>query len=201
MTGYDVCVMYTALKLHFTPGTYEYFKYNGKIKNITPQNFELRKDRWFFHKLSKTYPDKDELLLFMAANFFVRPVVWVRDLLTEESRDVYLEHKRIQESLEYLVLQDVESLCAKFPDFKALLKVNDGENPPLVDLALQGEIMRETFIVLNAMIGFLPIWGKKVTDTIIFPTFKHRCERYAPFLKIDAKKFRRLLLSRLTNDK
>jgi hypothetical protein len=196
-SGYDVCVMYTALKLHFTPGTYDYFKYHGKIKSITPQNFDNRKDKWFFHKISKLYSDTDELVFFMAANFLGRPVVWVRDLLTEESREIYLDRKRIQESLEYLVVQDIEKL-GDAVQFKSLLQVSDGQIPPLMNLALQGEIMLETLIVLNAMIGFFPIWEKKIADTIIFPTFKHRCERYAPFLKIDAKKFRRLLLSRLT---
>jgi len=43
MTAFESYRVYSALKLHFTTDSYDYFKYNGKTK-VTPENFEKRKD-------------------------------------------------------------------------------------------------------------------------------------------------------------
>lgn len=198
MTGYDGYLLYLGLKLHFSPGKYDFFKYCGRVKT-NPQQFDLRKDRYFFHKLVRKYPDKDTLTFFLASNFFSRKVVWVRDLLTEEAHEVYLERLRLKESLGYTVSQDCKKLDINFSRMMKLLTVTNGEYPLLLQAAAQGDIHDETFIVLNAVIGFLPVWEKKLTDTILFPDFKHKCIRYQPFLGIDVKKFEKMLKERLTN--
>lgn len=191
MTAHEVCVLYTAIKLHFEPGPYNFFKFHGKVKNITPQNFDLRPDRWYFHKLSKTYPDKDALTFFFASNFFVRGRVWVRDLLGTESDHIYQEKLRIKESLHYLVTADIDTLI--LGDFPQTVKVVEGQIPSLLNMAQHGEILEETVVVLNAVMGLFPIWEKKISDTILFPAIKTRCVAYEPFLLIDKKKFRAFL--------
>ena len=50
--GFDVYKVYLGVKLHFTTDTYDYVKYGGKT-NATLDTFTKRKDRYFFHKLSK----------------------------------------------------------------------------------------------------------------------------------------------------
>lgn len=198
MTGYEACKMHMALKLHFDPSSqYDFFKYEGRIKWLTLEKFDLRTDRWFFHKLSKLYPDNTTCLFFLASNFFEQhKVAWVRDLLGEEAKDIYLEKLRVKESLEYLVWGDVDPLL---PNIKSYLTVSDGQNPSLLDMVYHGVIQKETIVVLNAAMGFLPIWEKKIADTILFPPFKHRCLAYQPFLNINVKKFRETLKMRLTN--
>lgn len=203
MSGFELCVLYTALKLHFAPGPYDYFHYCGKV-NLTPETYEHRKDRWFFHKLASKLKDKETATFFMAANFFSRKSLWVRDLLEEESQEIYRERLRVRDSLFYIVNEDLEMTLAD-PDgtltvetVQHALKVVDGENPELLTAALQGNIHTETLIVLNAAINFFPVWEKKITDTILFPAFKNKCLAYQPFLGIDVKKFRETLKTRLT---
>lgn len=196
MTGYEACKMYMALKLHFDASSkYDFFKYEGRIKWLTPEKFDLRPDRWFFHKLSKLYFDNTTCLFFLAANFFDGQTTWVRDLLGEEAKTIYLEKLRIKESLEYLVMQDVDAML---PDIKSYLMVQDGENPILLNMAYRGEVEKETVVALNAAMEFLPVWEKKITDTILFPPFKHHCLAYQPFLNINVKKFRETLKMKLT---
>lgn len=199
--------MYMSLKLHFDPASqYDFFKYEGRIKWLTPEKFDLRSDRWFFHKLSKLYSDNTTCLFFLASNFFEQQkVVWVRDLLDEEAKAIYLEKLRIKESLMYLVNEDIDMTLTN-PDGKLTvraiqdaLKITDGEYPPLLTAAIQGSIHKETLIALNAAMQFLPVWEKKITDTILFPPFKHRSLAYEPFLCIDKKKFRETLKMKLTN--
>lgn len=199
MDGYDACMMYLAMKLHFTPGTYDYQRYYGKTP-LKVETYETRRDKWFFHKLSKKYPQKDTLEFFLAVNFFHRPVVWVRDLLMEESHEVYLQYLKVKESLEYVIDQDLNVILAECPDFKECLrKPKDGPYPPLLDMAFQDRIHRETLIVLDQAIRLFPVWNTKITDTIIYPVFAHKCIRYASFLELpDMKIFRAWLKKRLT---
>lgn len=204
MTGYETCKMYMALKLHFDPASqYDFFKYEGRIKWLTPEKFDLRGDRWFFHKLSKLYADNTTCLFFLASNFFhQQKVAWVRDLLGEEAKAIYLEKLRVKESLEYIVMGDLGRLLPHDhtnpqDTFKHLVKVIDGEPPALLTLAVQGDIAVETLIVLNTAMDFFSVWEKKMCDTILFPAYKHRCLAYEPFLCIDKKNFRETLKARL----
>ena len=210
MTGFDVAQVYMALKAHYSSGSYDFFKYNGRVKWLNPDRFEHHKDKWQFHKLSKLYPDREACTFFIASNFFESGDVWIRTLFTEDAKNIYLEKLRIKESLEYLVMQDVEKIrtgmlltseqkLSRIPEFKDYLTVKDGQNPALLNLAYHNELPKETIVALNAAIGFLPVWEKKIADSIIFPSFKHRCLAYEPFLKINVKSLREKLRMELTN--
>lgn len=198
MDGFVAYQIHNALKLHFTSESYDFFKYGGKLKNSTVQTFEGRNDKFFFHKLARKHPDEQDLKFFLAANFFNRKVSWVRELMTEESDSVYMESKRIKESLDYTMKQDLEWMLNMRPDFKSFLRVTDGEYPPLLMDMNQKYVHTETVIGLNAVIGFFPVWSSKISDTILFPTLKLKMERYAPFLEINVKNVLDLLKSRLT---
>ena len=66
MNEFECYNLYTALKLHFTTD-YDYFKYGGKC-NVTPASFNKRRERFFFKKLAREYPDP-ELRDFLVSNF------------------------------------------------------------------------------------------------------------------------------------
>jgi hypothetical protein len=202
MDGFEAYQIYNAIKLHFTTTSYDFFKYNGKT-NVSYTQFEIRKDRFFYLKLAKLYPDKDTLMFFIASNFFLRKkVAWVRDLLTDEARCMYMENLKVKESLMYLFKADLQAMGVQnAEDLKALMKVEDQQYPAILNLAIQGEIYWETIIVLNSCIGFFPVWSQKIADTILFPEYKLKCVRYAPFLGIEVKKFQEVLKTQLTNAK
>jgi hypothetical protein len=69
MTGYEAFALYNSLKIHFTQKSYDYFKYNGK-SNISVQTFELRKDKYYFYKLSRKY-SREEFVKFLVSNFII----------------------------------------------------------------------------------------------------------------------------------
>lgn len=196
MDGYTAYQLYQALKLHFSSPTYDYFKYHGHIKG-TVEHFERRNDRYFFHKLARQYPDQQDLIFFFASNFFRRKVNWVRELMTEEGKSTYMEAKRIKECWGYSLTQDIEKILENYPDFKSALKVTEGEYPPLLVGMNQGDIQAETVIALNLVIGFLPVWSKKISDTILFPATKMKLDRYAPFLTINPKSVLNILKTKI----
>ena len=76
------------IKLHFNSASYDFIKYNGKVKADLP-SFMKRKDKYHFAKLARTY--KSELLDFYVANLSLKDA-WVGDLLENESK-IYVRKK------------------------------------------------------------------------------------------------------------
>ena len=60
MNGFEVYKIYLAMKLHFTSKkqSYDYHRHAGKT-TARLATFTKRRDRYFFHKLSRTYSDTD----------------------------------------------------------------------------------------------------------------------------------------------
>jgi hypothetical protein len=182
------------LKLHFT-SKYDYVKYSGKT-NVTKDQFMLRKDKFQFYKLSRKYK-RDELFGFFVANMLVNPKIWVGDLLSEDAESEYKVWQKTQQSLSYVFEQDIHRLFDSVNNPEELLKVVDRQYPLLYNLYMQGNITKETLIILNELLNFLPMWVKKVEDDIIFPEFVKSCEKYKPFLNFDKPKMLALLKKNL----
>ena len=109
MTGYETFELYQALKLHFTSDSYDYFKYNGK-SNVSVTSFENRKDKYHFYKLSRKYPNKEEMINFIVANFVEDDKSWVGNLLSEDAAQNYRKRQKVIQSLSYTFENDCNSL-------------------------------------------------------------------------------------------
>jgi hypothetical protein len=191
MTGYEAFESYQALKLHFTSDSYDYFKYNGKT-NVSVTAFENRKDKYHFYKLSRKFTNREELISFIVANFVEDEASWVGSLLQEEADIAYRKRQKIIQSLSYTFENDCKSLFADCESPNDVLKTN-GDYPILLTKTLRKEIQIETLCMLNELLGFFPMWDKKITDTIRWPTFRKKCEKYASFLPKDVVKYKLIL--------
>jgi hypothetical protein len=58
---------------------------------------------------------------------------------------------------------------------------------------LQKETKIETLCILNSILGFLPMWDKKITDTIRWPNLKRKIVKYTAFLPKDVVKYKLIL--------
>ena len=45
--------------------------------------------------------------------------------------------------------------------------------------------------------NFLPMWDKKISDTIRYPEFSLKIKKYTPFLQFDKSKFKDIVLKEL----
>lgn len=198
MNGYEAFGLYHALKLHFTQESYDYFKYNGKT-NISLSSFENRKDRWHFVKLSKKFTNKDDLVFFLVSNFLNDSSAWIGSLLQEEADDVYKKRLKVVQSLSYTFENDCKNLFNGVENGNSLVTIKDGEHPILLKKTLQKTTEIETFCILAKILGFLPMWKKKITDTIIWPDFYLKTTKYSCFLPQDVVKYK-LLLKKVLND-
>ena len=186
--------LYNALKLHFETDGYDAIKYHFKT-SVKPTSFFKRKDKFFFAKLAKTY--ENELKDFYIANF-KNDVKYVGDMLNEGGERYYRDHKKIMESLTYQFQTDINKLNDMDVSFNSLLEAEDNNHPLIIKLWMQEEILLETVVILDSIIGFVERENKNITDTIIWPDIYRKIMKYKPFVKFDRNKCLNLLKETFT---
>ena len=191
---YESYKLYNALKLHFESDSYDALKYNYKT-SIKPQSFFNRKDKYFFAKLAKTYGKN--LKDYYIANFKM-DVKYVGDMLNEGGERYYRDHKKIMESLTYQFQTDINKLYDMDIPFDSLLEAEENNHPLIIKLWMQEEILLETVVILDSLLGFVERENKKITDTIIWPDIYRKIMKYKPFVKFDRDKCLNLLKDTFT---
>ncbi len=191
MTGYEAYELFQALKRHFTQEKFDFFKYHGHI-NTSKEAFENRKDKWHFYKLSRKFGTKQELTDFLIANFLDNENIWVNNLLVEEADIRYIEYKKVMQSLAYTFENDCISLFEDCKEPNDLL-VTKGDYPILLTKALRKEIHIQTLVLLNNILGFVPMWSKTITDTIRWPNYHMKMLKIASFLPQDSVRYKLIL--------
>lgn len=192
VTGYEAFVLYQAIKLHFTTDSYDFFKYGGKSR-ISVDSFENRKDKYHFYKLSRRLTNRDDLIMFLVANFVHNEKVWVGELLTDESETIYRDRQRVLQSLSYIFENDCRKVFEGVDNPNAVLQSEDGDYPKLLTMALRKEIEIETLCLLGGILKFLPAWSKRINDTIRWPEYRRKLEKYAAFIQADTVKYKLIL--------
>jgi hypothetical protein len=198
ITGYEAFGMYQAIKLHFTTDSYDFMKYGGKSK-ISVDAFDNRKDKYHFHKLSRRLTSQDELIMFLVANFIHNDTIWVGDLLTEESETIYRQRQRVIQSMSYIFENDCRKIFEGVSNPNEVLQSDDGDYPRLLKMTLQKDTEIETLCILNNILGFLPLWNRKITDTVRWPQYSRKVTKYAAFLPKDVVKYK-LILKKVLNE-
>ena len=193
-TGFAAFAMFHALKLHFH-GSYDYVKYHGKT-NVSKDTFSNRKDKYTFYKFSRKY-HLDDLRNFYIANFISKEVNWIGDISGPDGEQTYKQWQSRVQRLTYMFEQDIMRMLDIVETPTEMITVKDGQHPLLLEQVMQGEVSMETLTILNDIMNFFPMWDRKISDTIIWPAWKIRSEKYLPFLEYDKKKFKTLLKERL----
>jgi hypothetical protein len=190
-TGFAAFAMFHALKLHFT-GSYDYVKYNGKT-NVSKQSFSIRKDKFTFYRLSRKY-SLDELRNYYISNFIVQEVNWVGDITGPDNEENYKKWQKRIQSLTYQFESDIIYVLDKHND---IFKVELGNYPKLLVETMHGKVAIETLVILNDLLNFFPMWEKKISDDIVWPELKTKCEKYKPFLFYDKNKMKNILQEKI----
>jgi len=191
LTGFETFSLYTSLKLHFSQKTYDFFKYNGKT-NISVTTFENRKDKFHFYKLSRRYKSLDELHNFLVANLLEDNNIWVGNLLSEESDIVYKQRQKVIQSLSYIFESECHNIFDGHENKNTPLQTK-GDYPILLTMLFRKEISPETVIILNSFLNFLPSWNSRISDTIQWPNYQLKLNKYTPFIKFDSIKYKEIL--------
>ena len=178
MTDYEAYKIYCALKRHFQSQTYDYFKYNGKVKT-SYATFEKRPDRFFFAKLAK----HKDIVGFLVANL-ANGDKWVGDLVNEQVAEKnYREWLARKESLSYVFKNDLSEI----DDLIAELKVTDSQHPILFKKYLAKDICAETLILINQVQRFFGYWTKNMKTDPIWSEEKNKLQKLSKFIEYNDK--------------
>ena len=141
--------------------------------------------------------DKDEeIKTFFVANFVDNENFWITDTLTEQAEISYRDWQKRIQSLSYMFNNDIDKLLNEH-EFDEVFEVKNGQHPILLKMCIAKYLMIETFIILNALVNFVPRWNKQISEKIIWPEFRKKVQKYSPFLEVDKTKFRSMLRKKL----
>lgn len=183
LSGYETYGLYSALKLHFSVDKYNFFTYNGKIKNISKEHFRTRKDRFQFEKLARKCAD---VQTHIVVNLF-NDKTWIGEMLDDDAFERTNQFVKNAQSMSYVFKNDLE----KIGNVKESLRTKDNQYPDIVTLLMSNEITIHTFIILNDLIQFIPKFDAKFANDFVWTKLGFKIKRLAPFLlpQIDIKKF------------
>jgi len=190
MTPLESFKLYTALKNHFTTDTYDFFKYNGKVK-VSEHTFDTRKDKYMFYKLSK----HEDPLTFLVANFSENNKLWVGDMLDISKQHAYNDFLRRKQSLTYIFQSDIDSMLE---DFDSNFVVEDGDYPHLLKLLTRKKISKETFIIIQDCVRFFGSWNKSIADPVLWPAIAFNCKKLFPFMQYEKDKYCAMLKNKFS---
>lgn len=187
MNAYECYVLYVALKNHFKQKSYDFFKYNGKIRS-NPQSFSTRGDKVFFEKLAKHENPRD----FLVSNLIENEKIWIRDIAySEEAENTYKNWQKRLQSLSYHIKSDLSNLKDNFNDN---FIVEEYDHPHLLKLYLRKDISLETLVILTDLTGCVKSWDKKMVDDPVWDKVRMKIMKYRPFIKYDMEKIKETIV-------
>lgn len=192
LSGYETFCLYLALKNHFTLDSYDYFKYNGKTKNVSKEAFLSRRDRFQFEKLARKCDNMEDHLV---ANL-LKDKTWVGDLLEDDAFDNTMDYVKTNQSMSYVFRNEL----ATIGDIKPALRF-DSQYPDIIPTLMNGTISYQTFVILNYFVQFVPKFDARLPDDFIWSKLSFKVKRFAPFVirDLDQKKFANILKEHVEN--
>ena len=190
MNGFEVYKIYLAIKLHFTSKnqSYDFHKHNGRT-TARLETFTKRRDRYFFHKLSKSYND-NSIVDYFLSNFVSNTNLWVGDIIGKSGDDHYKEWSKKLEALFYYYEQDLEYMLEQNIEFDDIFTSKNGQHPPILKMFLSKRINFETFIILDDILSFSKQLNKNISEKVLWPKLYDRMIRYKPFLSYNITKYK-----------
>ena len=154
--------------------------------------FTKRRDRYFFHKLSRTYSDTN-IADYFVSNFVANTNLWVGDIIGKSGDENYKSWSRRIESLHYYYEQDIEYILSMITDklsFDDLFTAKIGQHPQIVKYLLSKKINIETLIILDDILRFTKKLNKNIKEKVLWPKLFDRMKRYKPFLSYNITKYK-----------
>jgi len=181
--GFDEFKTYLAVKNHFT-SDYDYFKYGGRV-TAKLESFTKRSDRYFFHKLSKRYNERD-ILDYFVSNFAVDSHKWIGSVINNEGAENFTKFRKYKDGFDYhfrndcvAIRNDLDSRSILFNDG---FNVVSGQHPRILRLLLRKKIHLQTAIILDTTLSFSKVWDKEITEKVVWPKIKHTLNKLRPFV-------------------
>ena len=197
MNGFEVYKIYLAIKLHFTSKgqSYDFHKHLGRT-TAKLETFTKRRDRYYFHKLSKSY-NNNTIVDYFVSNFVTNTNLWVGDIIGKTGDDNYKQWSKKIEALHYYYEQDIDYILEQDYKFDDLFKSINGQHPPILKMFLSKKINFETVLILDEILSFTKQLNKNINEKVLWPKLYDRMIRYRAFLNYNLTKYKMTLKRKL----
>ena len=197
MNGFEVYKIYLAVKLPFTSKgrSYDFHKHLGRT-TARLETFTKRRDRYFFHKLSKSY-NNITIVDYFVSNFVTNTNLWVGDIIGKTGDDNYKQWSKKIEALHYYYEQDIDYILEQDYKFDDLFKSVNGQHPPILKMFLSKKINFETVLILDEILSFTKQLNKNINEKVLWPKLYDRMIRYRAFLNYNLTKYKMTLKRKL----
>lgn len=202
MTGYECYQTYLALRLHFQTDNYDYFKYQGKMRKASRSAYAKRDDKVFFESLARQSQNKIK-------NYFVATFVTNHKggfgIVGKEMADKnYIQWRKRIESLAYIFKEECVGILdcliekktrqlGEHPEFTELFTCARGKHPVILQALLGKRMSMETVVVLNQLIGFVPMFDEYMKNDHIWKEYGRLIKKYDPFISVNLIEYRDIL--------
>ena len=183
MTIDDAYRIYTTLRLHFTTDNYDVRSGVIPKKPAAGVKVNFRKK---LEMLMKQYNyDDEEFINYLVANF-LNGNEW--GIFENTGPEIYMEWKRVQESLTYTYKQDVLHLASLALKVEDVFDARQGH--PLILKAYCGKRCRlETLVILNKLYRFTIELDEQLVLDPVWSSISRSIYKYSPFIKVEKDKF------------
>jgi hypothetical protein len=190
VTDYEVYKTYLGISRHFTSESYDYQKYQGKVR-CSLNSFYKNKQRFWFEKLSRKYDDQEIKELFIS-NYALsddNSKIWIGNLV-REGETLYQEWKKQQQSMSYLFREE----CEKIFDDNKIDDVFDCAkgHPIILKKHLSKEVSLETLIICDRILSYKNRFDGSLKDPV-WESVSMKMKKYSPFMNIDTFKYKKIL--------
>jgi len=195
VSAFDTWSIYMAIKLHFSEGSYDAFKFNFRGPRLKESAFAARRDRYFFEKLARRYVKKKTVIEFFTANILAGKT-WVGDM----SDEVYLAWQSRIQSLDYTFKTQIREIRSLGISFDSLFEMSQGL-PLIFKLYASEKILLETLCVLDILCDYSTHINKDISDPMgLLKNMSHKVSRYKPFIvdKINKQKAKEAVINAFT---
>lgn len=158
LTSEGAYALHRGLLVHFQKENYDFFKYQGRMRNGSfhkkPENI-----RRLYGILAK----KENIQEFIIANILKDYASVPVNLLSEEATNNYLEYKKMCQSASYILKSEVSALRNMVSSSKKIFstKGKDGTYPLLLTEFLAGRVSITTMIIIDEFIPYISRYDEK----------------------------------------
>jgi len=191
MIGFEIYQKYIGVKLHFNTQSFDFTKSKG-TRGATLANYNKRRDRFFFEKMSTKLQTVD-IIPFFVAQFINCNTTWIGEMLDnfEGSLRIYRTWKGERVSIKENIRTDmghiIDFLSKNNMKISELFHVNQGITHPIIlRFYLEEMISIETMIYLDLVYKYIEPMKLALDD----PVSEHHMlimQKYQSFLKMSNK--------------
>lgn len=175
------------VRTHFNNDNYDVIEMKCRVRGVTKQNLEKRKDCKVIHYFSTKFETPRQASSFLVANFAYGNEYPFADY--EKGVLLYKKWKKNKESLTYRFQQDI-MFINEYTEYKQIkfsgVFLCDTGVPPILQMYLANKINIESLAILNKIQDFTtqllaryPLWNKDIL----------RIRKLGTFINVDESKY------------